>query len=112
MKHPVTKKALEGATEAHSSARKVNKPAYVSSKEAMEGDVATFTFYNENRKIIPRGTRKYIKVDPSVGLSKRPRPARCSSTTSSRSLGAVGTTSAQPSTLPETDSHTRPTAMA
>lgn len=52
-KHLVTKKALEGATEAHSSARQVNKPVYVSSKEAMEGDVANFTFYNENHKIFP-----------------------------------------------------------
>lgn len=72
-KHLVTKKALEGATEAYSSARQVNKPVYMSSQAAKEPGVATFTFYDGNHKILPGGIEDFVKIDPSVGSLEKAR---------------------------------------
>ncbi|KAG6361674.1 hypothetical protein INS49_009901 [Diaporthe citri] len=64
--HKITKTALERTTEAHSSAREAKKPVYVCCMEAMETGVATFAFYDEDHRLLPRQVQQYVKLDAST----------------------------------------------
>lgn len=63
--HKITKTALKRTTEAHSSAREAKKPVYVGCMESMEMGVATFAFYDEDHRLLPRQVQQYVKLDAS-----------------------------------------------